>query len=156
MSLRLSLAATLIVALVAGCAPTPAPSGEAASAAATARAGTAFDAVLSGGAEVPPVASQGKGSATLTLERETRTLRYAVEYSGLTGPLTAAHLHGPAGPGANAPPVAPIAVGPSPMEGTTTLTEAQVADLEAGLYYVNLHTAAHPGGEIRGQVAAAR
>ena len=40
----------------------------------------------------------------------------------------------------------------SPVEGSATLTDAQAADLVAGKYYVNIHTAANPGGEIRGQV----
>ncbi len=42
--------------------------------------------------------------------------------------------------------------GSSPAEGSATLTDAQAADLVAGKYYVNIHTAANPGGEIRGQV----
>ncbi len=40
----------------------------------------------------------------------------------------------------------------SPVEGSATLTDAQAADLVAGKYYINIHTAANPGGEIRGQV----
>jgi hypothetical protein len=40
----------------------------------------------------------------------------------------------------------------SPIEGNATLTEAQMADFVAGRWYANLHTAANPGGEIRGQV----
>jgi hypothetical protein len=39
-----------------------------------------------------------------------------------------------------------------PAEGSATLTDAQAADLMAGKYCVNVHTAANPGGEIRGQV----
>ena len=42
--------------------------------------------------------------------------------------------------------------GTSPVEGSATLTDAQAADLVAGKYYINIHTAANPGGEIRGQV----
>ena len=38
------------------------------------------------------------------------------------------------------------------IHGTATLTDAQVSDLNAGLWYFNIHTAAHPGGEIRGQM----
>ena len=70
-----------------------------------------------------------------------------------TGPATGAHFHGPAMPGANAAVVVPF-TGPiaSPITGTATLTDAQIADLSAGRWYINIHTAANPGGEIRGQV----
>ncbi len=40
----------------------------------------------------------------------------------------------------------------APITGSATLTDAQLADLEAGRLYVNIHTAANPGGEIRGQI----
>ena len=56
--------------------------------------------------------------------------------------------------GANAPPVIVIKSLASPITGSATLTPAQVADLTAGKWYFNVHTAAHPGGEIRGQLAA--
>ncbi len=39
-----------------------------------------------------------------------------------------------------------------PVSGTASMTDAQIADLEAGKWYVNIHTAAHPGGEVRGQL----
>jgi len=45
-----------------------------------------------------------------------------------------------------------VLAGTSPAEGSATLTDAQAADLTAGKYYINVHTAANPGGEIRGQV----
>ena len=45
-----------------------------------------------------------------------------------------------------------IASAASPIKGEATLTDAQAADLLAGRWYVNVHTRAHPGGEIRGQV----
>jgi hypothetical protein len=46
----------------------------------------------------------------------------------------------------------PIPVGASPMKGSAVLTDAQVADLLAGKYYINIHTAANQAGELRGQV----
>ena len=114
-----------------------------------------FSARLTGGAEVPSNASPGTGSLEARMNSDSRVLKWKVSYAGLTGPVTAAHLHGPAAPGANAGVVVPFS-GPlaSPITGEATLTSAQVADLTAGKWYVNLHTAAYPGGEIRGQVSA--
>ena len=81
-----------------------------------------------------------------------KTFTYSATYKDLTGPAVAAHFHGPAAPGANAPPVLPVTVTPSPLKGSATLTDAQIADLNAGKWYFNIHTMAHPPGEIRGQV----
>ena len=108
---------------------------------------------LRGANEVPPNASQGSGSVDAVLNKDTHLLRWKVNYTGLSGPATAAHFHGPAGVGANAGVVLPWP-GPvtSPMEGSATLTPSQAADLEAGRWYANIHTAAHPGGEVRGQM----
>ena len=106
---------------------------------------------LSARNEVPPNASGATGSARVDLDGN--VLKWTVTYSGMTGPVTAGHFHGPAPEGANAGVVIPFA-GPlaSPITGSATLTAAQLADMKAGLYYMNLHTAANPGGEIRGQV----
>jgi len=114
-----------------------------------------FTAALNGANEVPANATTGKGDATVTLDKATKTLSWNVTYSGLTGNATAAHFH-PAAPGANASPVVPIATGsvPNPAVGTAVLTDAQIADLTAGKWYINIHTQANPGGEIRGQVVA--
>ena len=110
-------------------------------------------ATLSGTAEVPPNASTGKGMAEATLNKETNLLRWTITYSGLTGPVSAGHFHGPAMAGQNAGVVVPFKGGTaSPIEGEATLTPQQAADLMAGKWYANLHTAAHPGGEIRGQI----
>jgi hypothetical protein len=83
-------------------------------------------------------------------------LTWTVTYSGLTGDASAAHFHGPAAPGANAPVIIPIGMGsvPNPSTGSKVLTDDQIADLLAGKWYVNVHTKANPGGEIRGQVVA--
>lgn len=110
-------------------------------------------ATLDAKSEVPPNASAGKGTMTGNLDTATKTLTYTVEYSGLTGPATAGHIHGPADPGANAPPVVPFAGNlASPIKGSAALTDAQIADLNAGKYYVNIHTEQNKGGEIRGQI----
>ena len=110
-------------------------------------------AMLDAKSENPPNASTGKGEAAINYDPATKKLSWKVTYSGLTGPATAAHFHGPAEPGKNAAVAVAIPnATTSPVEGSATLTDAQAADLEAGKYYVNIHTAANPGGEIRGQV----
>ncbi len=124
---------------------------------AVAFAGPAFaekmKATLNGKSEVPPNASAGTGTADIDYDAATKKLSWKVTYSGLSGPATAAHFHGPAEPGKNAGVALAIPnATASPVEGSATLTDAQAADLVAGKYYVNVHTAANPGGEIRGQV----
>jgi hypothetical protein len=115
-----------------------------------------FSAALKGSQEVPSNTEKGTGQVTATLDTATKAFTYNATYSGLTGPATAAHFHGPAAPDANAPPVVPVAnAGTSPIKGTATLTDAQIADLTSGKWYFNVHTAAHPPGEIRGQLMAA-
>lgn len=98
------------------------------------------------------ITSTGKGMGMFTYDAATHTLTYDVTYEGLTGPAVAAHIHGPAAEGANAGPVVPFPSAASPIKGTATLTDAQAADLAAGKYYVNVHTAANKGGEIRGTI----
>ena len=94
-----------------------------------------------------------KGDATVTYDTASKQVTWRITYSGLSGNPTAAHFHGPAQPGANAGVAVPIPnVAASPAQGSATLTDAQAADLLAGRYYVNIHTAANPAGEIRGQV----
>ncbi len=111
-----------------------------------------FKATLTTASEVPPKTTDGKGAATATLDTATKKLTYNVTYSGLTGPATAAHIHGPAAVGKNAGVLVPLTPVATPIAGTVTLTDAQIADLEAGNTYINVHTAANPGGEIRGQL----
>jgi hypothetical protein len=114
---------------------------------------TAFGAKLSGANEVPANASAGSGTLEASLDQQSSVLSWTLTYAGLTGPVKAGHFHGPALAGANAG----VALGftgsvESPIKGSATLTAAQVDDLKAGKWYVNLHTAANPGGEVRGQV----
>lgn len=115
-----------------------------------------FEATLDGGQQNPPVTTKGKGTATLTFDTAKKKLSWNVKYSGLSGPATAAHIHGPAAMGENAGPVIPFKKLKSPIKGSETLTDAQAADLEAGKYYVNVHTAANKDGEIRGQIEKAK
>jgi len=116
-----------------------------------------FTAKLDGASETPPNDSAGVGTAWADLNTASKTLDWKVEYSGLTGPATMAHFHGPAPVGKAAGVAVPLKGDlASPTKGSATLTDAQIADLRAGMWYVNVHTAAHPGGEIRGQVEPAK
>ncbi|OYT93158.1 MAG: CHRD domain-containing protein [Burkholderiales bacterium PBB3] len=112
----------------------------------------AFRGKLSASEEVPPGTSTGTGTLKATFDTQSNLLNWTVTYSGLTGPVVAGHFHGPALLGQNAG----VALGfsgslDSPIKGSATLTPAQAADFMAGKWYVNLHTAANKGGEIRAQ-----
>jgi Cu/Zn superoxide dismutase len=137
---QLTIAALAATALLAGCASGPATK--------------TYHATLSSAQEVPPTTSAGQGSGEFTVNPATKQVTWTVSYSGLTGPALAAHIHGPAAPGANAGVLvnlAPSGVA-NPLQGSATLTDAQMADLMAGKGYVNIHTAQNKGGEIRGQI----
>lgn len=108
--------------------------------------------------EVPPHQGAGAGTATLTLDPATKTVSWKVTWHDLSSSAIMAHIHGPATPTTNAPPVvwlspkgkmAPLN---SPLEGSATMTDAQWADLMAGKDYINVHTTTNKGGEIRGQI----
>ena len=112
-----------------------------------------FKADLKASTEVPPNASKGTGAVDATYDSTSKKFSWTITYSGLTGPATAAHFHGPAAANANAPPVVPLSGNlASPIKGDVMLTDAQAADLQAGRWYFNVHTAAHKDGELRGQV----
>lgn len=114
---------------------------------------TKLSAPLAGSSEVPPVTSNGSGNVEATLDKSTNRLSWMVTYSALVGPTTASHFHGPADTGVNAGVVLPLTGSlASPIKGEATLTAAQAADLSAGKWYLNIHTGAHPDGEIRGQL----
>lgn len=107
---------------------------------------------LKAASEVPPTDSKGSGSVTATFDTASKKLSWKGTVSGLSGPATAAHFHaGEAGK--NGGVVVPIAgADKGAFEGSATLTDEQAADLMAGKWYVNVHTAANKGGEVRGQV----
>jgi Cu/Zn superoxide dismutase len=118
---------------------------------------TKLKASLTSAQEVPANDSKGKGSAEFTIDSATKEISWKVTFDGLSGDAVAAHIHGPADAGANAG--VEVNIGKesggglkSPMEGKFTLTDAQLADVMAGKTYVNVHTAANKGGEIRGQI----
>ena len=133
---------------------------------------TQFKAALKGSDQVPPSETTGTGTVTATYDSVSRRLSWKGSYSGLSGPPTAAHIHGPAAPATNARLVfwASDNIGQcsqgecklnsetkaqpltNPFEGSATLTDTQAAELMGGMYYVNIHTNAYPRGEIRGQL----
>ncbi|EJN09155.1 CHRD domain-containing protein [Bradyrhizobium sp. YR681] len=112
-----------------------------------------LQAELKGSNEVPPNTSSGSGKAEASFDSDTRFLTYTVTYTGLSGPALGAHFHGPGEAGKNAGIALPFKSTESPIQGTATLTDTQAADLLAGKWYANIHTAANPGGELRGQMA---
>lgn len=108
---------------------------------------------LSGAAEVPVVVGNGTGTVEVSLNPNTNLATWTITYSGLTGLLTDAHFHGPAMAGQNAGVVVPITGSlQSPITGSARLSVTEAGDLWAGKWYLNLHTGAHPNGEVRGQV----
>jgi hypothetical protein len=113
-----------------------------------------YTARLTGSHEVPKTESKGAGKLAATFDTNTKELKYTLTFDHLSGPATAAHFHGPADMKTNAGVIAPIGdKNPSsPISGTVSLTDDQAKALEAGKLYANVHTAADPGGEIRGQI----
>ena len=114
-----------------------------------------YKADLLSASEVPANDSKGTGAVVASYDTASKKLSWTVTYKDLSGAATAAHFHGPAAVGANAGPVVPLTGDmASPMKGEAMLTDAQAGDLKAGKWYFNVHTAAHAGGELRGQVVA--
>lgn len=113
----------------------------------------AVKADLSGGNEVPPIQVPGTGKVVATFDPATKVLKWTINYSGLTGAPFAMHFHGPADATRNAGIAVHITGNlASPVTGSATLTDRFVADLLAGRWYLNIHTQAHPAGELRGQM----
>lgn len=119
----------------------------------------AYSANITATAEFPAPTLDGatpSGEATAMLNNAENTLTLNGNFTGLTGPATAAHIHGPAREGDTAGVVFPLQVD-SATSGTvsgtwTGMTAEQVQQLRDGLYYVNIHTEMNPPGEIRGQL----
>ena len=113
---------------------------------------------MTGDQEVPPNNSTATGAATVILNSDPApaTVTVDVTFSGLSGNATAAHIHGPAMPGATAPPIIPLTDFPASTSGTYSntfpITPEQTQMLLDGLCYINIHDELFPGGEIRGQL----
>ena len=131
--------AALVLAALGACASAAGPS-------------VSVSSTLSSAAEVPPNQSTATGTLQGSYDKQSKLLSWKLVYSGLSGPATMAHFHGPAMAGENAGVVVPLANPANAAESTATLTDAQAADMLAGKWYINVHTAANPGGEIRGQL----
>ena len=112
-----------------------------------------FKAHLDTASEVPQKTGPGHGTVDATLNTATSRLTYTITYADLSGPVTGAHFHGPASSTETAGVAVKITGNlASPIHGEAQLTPPQVDALTHGRWYVNLHTAANPGGEVRGQV----
>lgn len=109
-----------------------------------------FKATLNGASEAPSNASTATGTATLTFNTTTKKFTITVTHT-ISAP-TNGHIHKGA-IGVSGSPVFPFDSFTSPINYTSIALDAsQEADLNAELYYVNIHSAAFPGGEIRGQL----
>jgi hypothetical protein len=106
---------------------------------------------LTGANEVPPVSTKASGRSTITIADD-RTVSGSVIVDDMTA--TAAHIH-QAAPGTNGPIIVPLTKSSDKMfsvPANTKLTDAQYAAYKAGNLYINVHSAAHPPGEIRVQM----
>ncbi len=95
------------------------------------------------------------GTAKGTLDTGTGEMTWQIEFSGLSGDAKGMHFHGPAEPGKDAAVVVNIGDQSgltSPAVGNAKLTQSQMKEVEAGMWYINIHTAENPSGEDRGQV----
>lgn len=145
--------------------PTTAPSATPSvrfrlSATAMPAAALSLNLTLTGAAEVPPVTTTGTGTATVTLNAEKSQLMLTGSATGLSGPITGAHIH--RGTETEAGPVVKglvvsgetFSVTWSLTDADAPLTTALIEDLLAGRLYVNVHTEANPNGELRAQIKA--
>ncbi len=115
-----------------------------------------FNNIYSGSQEVPPNPSTATGRIIGSYNPVTKTISYAIIFSGLTTPASAAHFHAPAPAGVNAPVIIPQSGFPAATAGTYfnihVITGLQEMQLLSNLWYGNIHNATFPGGEIRAQI----
>ncbi len=113
---------------------------------------------MSGLQEVPAKIVAATGNIDAYYNRNTRTLSYKVYWMGLSGPIVGFHIHGSAQKGVNAPIIQNFSGYSTAVQGVfsgSVLFDGIIfkeEDLFKGQYYINIHTALNPGGEIRGQL----
>lgn len=108
-----------------------------------------FRTTLKGWNEVPVRDTPASGIGHATLDLDTKWFTFDYTFEGLLGPQTGAHIHA-APPGVNGGIVYHLPTG-SPASFSAVLTDTDIAQLLGGNWYVNVHSAVYPGGEIRGQ-----
>lgn len=114
---------------------------------------------MSGSQEVPAVTTSASGSVNVSYNKTTRMLNFTVNWAGLSGTPTGAHIHGTAAKGANAP-VKYNFFSSIPMTASGSYSGSTMVDgvaikedsLLNGFYYINIHTPTNPNGEIRTQL----
>ena len=115
-----------------------------------------FVAIVNGAQEVPAKVTNGKGVAVVQLSADETKALVSLSFTGLGSNQTAAHIHGPAAPGVNAPVLFPLPNGSGTSFSFSNFqispTPTQVQQFKNGLMYVNVHSTVNPGGEIRGQL----
>jgi hypothetical protein len=106
---------------------------------------------LNGQEEVPAVATSATGTGTITIADD-KSVSGSITTTGIEA--IAAHIHRGAR-GENGPPVVTLVKSDNAwtVPAGTKLTDEQYANFKAGELYVNVHSAAHKAGEIRGQLA---
>jgi hypothetical protein len=117
-----------------------------------------YNVTLSGAQSVGPNVTTASGSATVTVDDVLNSVSVVMSFTGLTGGnASAAHIHCCVATNANGPVVIPFTGFPTAASGTytntfTNISAANIAGIEAGLAYINIHNAVYPGGEIRGDI----
>jgi len=106
---------------------------------------------LTGDQEVPPVTTTATGAGTISIGQD-KSVKGTIRTTGIQG--TVAHIH-LASPGKNGPPIITLVKSGDNMwmvPDGSKLTDDQYKSFENGDLYVNVHSDAHKGGEIRTQL----
>jgi hypothetical protein len=113
-----------------------------------------FAAELSADHQTTLTHSDGTGNVKIVFDIASKVITWEIDYKGLTSPVTAVRLHGPAQPGTNGGPIIDLGAGGlgSPIRGSTPIAAGHVQYLLLGWTYVSIATRLYPAGEIRGKV----